>query len=152
MFTAPAVEMMMNIFYMSLFALLTLQSTFTNLCSPISTWLNIFSPVCPLGSTIPLELNLLFFVPFPPFDRQFLYNRRNSVGMPFFAALLRNHWLLANKHTTLPFNLAAVGSAGQYASYTGAGKSVTSLGCIGMRRYMNPVLTMLTGVQPTFLV
>jgi len=72
--------------------------------------------------------------------------------MPFFAALLPNHWLLANKHTTLPFDLAAVESAGQHASYIGAGKSFTSLGCIAMQHYTNLMLTMLTGVHPTFLV
>jgi len=57
----------------------------------------------------------------------------------------------ANKHTTLSLNLADVARAGQYASYIGAGKCFT-LGCIAMQRYMNPTLTMLTGVQTTFPV
>ena len=92
------------------------------------------------------------FCTFLPLDRQLLYNLKKSVGMPFFAALLRNHWLSANKHTNLPLNLADVVSAGQYASYIGAGKSFTSFGCITMQRYMNPTLTMSTGVQPTFPV
>jgi len=59
---------------------------------------------------------------------------------------------LPTKHTTLSLNLADVVSAGQYASYIGAGKSFTSFGCIAMQRYMNPTLTMLTGVPPTFPV
>ena len=158
---AHAAEKMMNTFYMSLFALLTLQSTFENLCWPI--WRSgyskkirnqilqiIFSPVCLLGLRIPLGLNLPFFVPTLPFDRQLPCNHRGSVGMHFSAAFLWNHWLPANKHITLPFNLADVVSAGQYASYIGAGKFFISFGCIGMRRYMNPMRIIPTGVRPIF--